>query len=63
MGGNKPVFDLLLQNNMEKVPLIINYNHAAVQQYKQEHMTRVLGEVQTVDPTQQLMQQMEVTKQ
>lgn len=65
LGGNKPVFDLLLQNNLEKMPLIINYNHPAVQQYKKEHTARVKGStVQVLDQTkQQLLEQMEVTKQ
>ena len=55
-GGNKYVFDLLIQYKMEQVPLIVNYNHPVMQQYKKDHKLRVKGTVSIFDSKKQLME-------
>ena len=53
LGGNKLVFELMLHNKMEQVPLIVNYNHPVMQEYRKQHMIKVFGEVEVVSADQQ----------
>lgn len=42
-GGNRNVFNVLLENQIEKTPMVLNYNHAAVKSYRQKLMNKMDG--------------------
>ena len=43
-GGNRNIFNVILDNNLEKVPLIFNYNHPAIQIYVTNLLAKMDGD-------------------